>query len=97
MRALAEVFPKAPQLCKWPGNNPVGNFASVHIDNPAATGTLLTTLEGDTHSRNRPSACELLARKASEPRVRYALRKAVSSDPGARMRDYWRRCWSGVM
>lgn len=91
VRALAEVFPQAPQLRKWPANNLINNFAHAHVDNPAVTEMLLTTLGSDAYARNRSAAGEVLARKASEPPVRDALRKAVSSDPDAQVRNYLRQ------
>jgi hypothetical protein len=88
VRALAEAFPKAAQLRKWPGNNLVGNFAAIHNQNPAVTEMLLTVLEHDTRALNRASAGQRLAEThAGEPRVRDALTKAVASDPDASVRN----------
>jgi hypothetical protein len=88
VRALAEVFPGADQLRKWPGNNLVGNFGAIHNKNPAVTEMLLTVLEHDTRALNRESAGQVLAEShASEPRVREALIKAVNGDPDASVRD----------
>lgn len=92
VRALAEVFPKAEQLRKWPGNNLVGNFAAKHNQNPAVKEMLLTVLEADTRALNRSVVGEVLAQtQASDPRVRDALNKAVRSDPDASVRDYLRQ------
>lgn len=90
--ALAEVFPRAEQLRKWPANNLIGNFASVHSRNPAVREMLLTVLESDTRALNRSVAGESLAQShASDPRVRDALTRAASSDPDASVRDYLRQ------
>lgn len=89
VRALADAFPKAEQLRKWPGNNLLGNFAAVQRKNPAVTDMLLTVLEEDTRASNRSVAGQALAQMhAREPRVRDALIKAASSDPDASVRDY---------
>jgi hypothetical protein len=92
VRSLAEVFPRAEQLRKWPGNNLIGNFASRHKDNPAVKEMLLTVLAQDTRSSNRSVAGESLAQNhATDPRVRDALNRAVRSDPDAHVRDYLRQ------
>lgn len=92
VRALAEVFPKAEQLRKWPGNNLVGNFAAVHQQHPAVTEMLLTVLEHDTRALNRSVAGESLAQtQADKPRVRAALIRAVNNDPASSVRDYLRQ------
>ncbi|HWL62681.1 MAG TPA: hypothetical protein VNQ32_07780 [Steroidobacteraceae bacterium] len=92
VRALAEVFPEAEQLRKWPGNNLVGNFAAKHHQNPAVTEMLLTVLEHDTRSLNRSVAGQVLAQThADKARVRAALLTAASSDPDASVREYLRQ------
>lgn len=92
VEALAEVFPKAEQLRKWPANNLVGNFAGTHNQNPAVRKMLLTVLESDTHALNRSVAGEALAQShVSDPQVRQALTRAASTDPDASVRDYLRQ------
>ncbi len=90
--ALAEVFPKAEQLRKWPGNNLIGNFAGAHSQHPAVKQMLLTVLAQDSRAPNRSVAGEMLAvRHAGDPQVRQALTRAASTDQDASVRDYLRQ------
>jgi hypothetical protein len=92
VRSIAEIFPRAEVYRGKGSNNFLGNFAAMHTQNPVVTDMLLTVLEHDSKVLNRMVAGQVLAQMhASEPRVREALLKAVSSDPEARARDSLRQ------
>jgi hypothetical protein len=88
VRALVEIFPRAEVFRSGPSNNLLGNFAAIHVQNPAVTELLLHVLAHDTKAMNREVAGKYLIEvHRSEPGVGEALAKAVSGDPDPEVRD----------
>ncbi|MEO8315442.1 MAG: HEAT repeat domain-containing protein [Pseudomonadota bacterium] len=98
VRALVELFPRADVFRSGPSSNLLANFAYLNTKNPAVTELLLNVLVHDSKALNREAAGKVLAEvHLSEPRVREALTKAISSDPDPSVRDDIRQYmeWKG--